>query len=191
MEEGCVCACVVAVHVRVCVHIHVLVSMAAADQAWRALQGPPLVRLPALNGASGRFPLSLSSPSPPPGWPLSWFPSTGLLHSFGRSESRPHQVCTALPKSKSQGGERLQLPVPGVSMEGSGLLLLASPGREGEGSFPGEAKALDSLPPLPAPWSLPSPHHVSCAALQGASFLTKHCCSSGPGRRLPGWGPAG
>lgn len=130
------CACVVAVHVRVCVHIHVLVSMAAADQAWRALQGPPLVRLPALNGASGRFPLSLSSPSPTPqAGPLAGSLPLASSTALGGASRDPSRCALPFPKARAREVRGRSYRFLGFPWRGlDGCCLLLREGKEKEAS---------------------------------------------------------
>lgn len=106
---------------------------------WGPWTGPPLVRLLALNRASGRFPFSLLSPSPTPR-PAPWPSPCAGLHSSGRSRARDRTRCAAaLPESMNQGGERPWLPFSGGGTPrwGSGLLPPASPSwKEGGRRFP-------------------------------------------------------
>lgn len=128
--------CVVAVRVRACVHIHVLVLMAAADQAQGTLEGvgSPLVRLLALNRASGRFPSSVFSPRPTPRPPLRrcpfcWPPP----QPWEEQGLRPHRVCGCPSRKHEPRLERPWPPFPwGVPHRGSGLLL-PGPSQVGKG----------------------------------------------------------
>lgn len=180
MRVGAVC-------VRVCVHIHVSVLMAAAGQAqgtWGG--GSSLVRLLALNRASGRFPFSVFCPRPSPGPPPGGQPSAGLLPAVGGAGPVAPRGCGHPSWEQEPRLQRPRPPFPwGSHAGGLGCCRLVPP-KKGRGrKLPGEAEALGSLPfPTPSP----APRHAHSPEREPPP-VTKHCGSWAPGEGCLAGGP--
>lgn len=147
-------------------HIHVCWSRWLLwTRPWGPWRGPPLVRLLALNRASGRFPFFLLQASlpPPPGVPLSRFPfplppaTSQLREGCGL---RP-PACSCLSRKREPRSERL--PCPG-SMPASRELTEGKDKEASQGT-PGPWVATSLHVQLPG--AHPAPLHVSRAALHG------------------------
>lgn len=147
--------CVGAVCVRVCVHIRVSVLMAAAGQAQGTWGGSSLVRLLALNRASGRFPFSVFCPRPSPGPPPGGHPSAGLLPAAGGAGPAAPRGCGRPSWEQEPRLQRPRPPFPwGSRAGGLGCCRLVPPQKGRGRKLPGEAEALGSLP-LPRPAQRP------------------------------------
>lgn len=171
-------------------HIHVCWSRWLLwTRPWGPWRGPPLVRLLALNRASGRFPFFLLQASlpPPPGVPLSRFPfplppATSQLREGCGLRPPGAAVC---PESVSRGarGCRVLVPclLPGSSRKGRTRKLPR--GHQGPGLLPlSTSNSQEPTRPL-------STCHVQPCT--GASFPDQALLPSGPWEEAARSGPPG